>query len=87
VQHDLQREGLVLGSGWLRPLLVCGDYYSDGGSKMSKEKQESFEAVAKPLIKWLAENVHPHHTVIATSTHAELLEGQIFFPTEEFIKD
>lgn len=27
VQHDLQREGLVLGSGWLRPLLVAGDYW------------------------------------------------------------
>jgi len=37
VQHDLQREGLVLGSGRLRPLLVRGDYYSDWSSKMSKE--------------------------------------------------
>ncbi|CAI1020597.1 hypothetical protein [Serratia ficaria] len=53
---------------------------------MSKEKQESFEAVAKPLIKWLAENVHPHHAVIVTSTHAELLEGEIAVETEEFLK-
>ncbi|MGP2900537.1 hypothetical protein [Serratia ureilytica] len=54
---------------------------------MSKDKLESFEEVAKPLIKWLAENVHPHHTAIVTSTHAELLEGKMSFPTEEFIKD
>lgn len=75
-----------MGSGWLRPLLVRGGYHSDWSNEMSKEKQESFEAVAKPLIKWLAENVHPHHTVIVTSTHAELLEGEIVVETEEFLK-
>ncbi|MGE4944095.1 hypothetical protein [Yersinia enterocolitica] len=37
------------------------------------EKQISFEEASKPLIKWLAENVHPHHTVIVTSTGAELI--------------
>lgn len=87
VQHDLQHEGLVLGSGWLRPLLVAGSYRIDGNNEMSKDKQKSFEAVAKPLINWLAENVHPHHTVIVTSTHAELLEGEIVVETEEFLKD
>lgn len=87
MQHGLQHEGLVLGFGWLRPLLVAGSYRIDGDYEMSKEKQESFEAAAKPLIKWLAENVHPHHTVIVTSTHAELLEGEIVVETEEFLKD
>lgn len=43
---------------------------------MTKEQQESFREAALPLIKWLAENVHPHHTVIVTSTYAKLLEGQ-----------
>lgn len=47
----------------------------------------SFEEAAKPLIKWLAENVHPHHTVIVTSTSAELLEGSMSFQTEEYLKD
>jgi hypothetical protein len=37
VQHDLQREGLVLGSGWLRPLLVWCGYWIDGDGEMSKE--------------------------------------------------
>ena len=54
---------------------------------MSKEELSSFEEAAKPLIKWLAENEHPHHTAIVTSTHAELLESKMAFPTEEFIKD
>ncbi|WP_223497871.1 hypothetical protein [Serratia sp. JSRIV001] len=39
------------------------------------QHRNGFEEAAKPLIKWLAENVHPHHTVIVTSTNAELLEG------------
>lgn len=38
------------------------------------EQQKSFEEAARPLIKWLCENVHPHHSVIVTPTNAELLE-------------
>ncbi|WP_162837201.1 hypothetical protein [Serratia marcescens] len=52
-----------------------------------QQKIAAFEEAAKPLIKWLAENVHPHHTVIVTSTSAELLEGVVSFPTNEFLKD
>lgn len=54
---------------------------------MSNEKMKSFEEAAKPLIKWLAENEHPHHVAIVTSGHAELLESKLGFPTTEFIKD
>jgi hypothetical protein len=50
------------------------------------EKQRSFEEAAKPMIKWLAENVHPHHTVVVTSTHAELFTGQRVIHTEEFLQ-
>jgi len=42
---------------------------------VTKEQQESFKQAALPLIKWLNENVHPHHSVIVTPTNAELLEG------------
>lgn len=34
-----------------------------------------FDNSAKVLIKYLAENHHPHTTVIVTSTNAQLLEG------------
>ena len=54
---------------------------------MEKEKSESFEEAAKPLIKWLSESVHPHHTVIVTSTSAELLEAQKVIITTEYLKD
>jgi hypothetical protein len=43
---------------------------------MTKEQQQSFDAAARPLIQWLCENVHPHHSVIVTPINAELLEGQ-----------
>lgn len=43
---------------------------------MSREQQESFKEAALPLIKWLAENVHPHHTAVVTATNAELLEAK-----------
>ena len=43
---------------------------------MTEEQQESFKQAAMPLIQWLCENVHPHHTAVVTPTNAELLEGQ-----------
>ncbi|WP_261374013.1 hypothetical protein [Yersinia rohdei] len=62
-------------------------YNMGGGWHETFQKQESFKEAAKPLIKWLAENVHPHHTAIITSTGAELMMGEMSFPTEEFLKD
>lgn len=41
------------------------------------EKAESFKEAARPLIKWMAEHLHPHHTSIVTATGAELLEGEV----------
>lgn len=43
---------------------------------MTDEQRKEFEAAARPLMKWLCDNVHPHHTAIVTPTGAELLEGQ-----------
>ena len=42
---------------------------------MTEDQRKSFEEAALPLIKWLCENGHPHHTAIVTQTHAELLES------------
>jgi len=42
----------------------------------SKELLEFIE-ITKPVIKYLAENHHPHHTIIITNTNAELLEGKM----------
>lgn len=50
-------------------------------------KQEEFEEVVKPLMKWLCENTHPHTTVIVTGNVAELVEGCMVVNTDEFIID
>ncbi|PHI31177.1 hypothetical protein [Budvicia aquatica] len=47
----------------------------------------TFESAVEPAIKWLNDNVHPHHTIVITSTDAELLEGQQTHRTEKFLKD
>jgi len=51
------------------------------------EKQKEFEALAKPLIKFLNDNYCPHVSVIITPDSAELLSGEMAFYTDEFIKD
>ncbi len=53
-------------------------------------KNEDLKALlvaATPLIKYLAENHHPHMSVIVTSDSAEMVEGVMTARTDEFIKD
>ncbi len=38
-------------------------------------RSQNFKESAKPLLKYLAENHHPHTTAIITSTSIELVEG------------
>lgn len=55
--------------------------------QITKEQIDSFEEAAKPLIKWLNENCHPHVTAVVESNGAELLESSCRIKVEEFIKD
>lgn len=48
---------------------------------------DPFEEAARPLMKYLCENHHPHVTVIVTGNTCELLEGQKVFKTNEFNVD
>jgi len=54
---------------------------------MDNKKLTELLEVSKPLIKYLAENHHPHVTAIVTSDMVELLEGLMTARTSEFIKD
>jgi len=54
---------------------------------LTKEQKEEFEEKVKPVIKWLAENFHPHVTVIVENNRAEILEGSASIVTDEFIPD
>ena len=48
----------------------------------------NFEELARPMIKYLCENYHPHVTVIITPTSAELLEGlKTIGRIEDYIRD
>ena len=47
-----------------------------------------FEELARPMVKYLCENYHPHVTVIITPTSAELLEGlKNIGRVEDYIRD
>ena len=55
---------------------------------MSNEiDRENFKLAVTPLIKYLAENHHPHTTVIVDSVSAEMVEGLMTIRTDEFIVD
>jgi len=47
--------------------------------KTNEEKRPSFIEAVKPLMKWMKENCHPHHTTVVTAIDAELSEGQIAY--------
>jgi len=42
---------------------------------LTKEQLVTLKEAAMPLMQWLAENCHPHCTIIVDSEHVELLEG------------
>lgn len=67
----------------------CWQWYNMGGGfhDTFDKKSGRFEEAAAPLIKWLAENVNPHHSAIVTSIDAELVSTEYSFHTEEFLKD
>lgn len=53
-----------------------------GHDKDGYINKELFSELAKPLLKYLNENCHPHCSIIIDCNHAELLEGKIAFGSE-----
>lgn len=54
---------------------------------LNAEQIKTLEEAARPLIKWMNENCHPHCTVIVDSVGAELVEGIATVKTFEYLKD
>lgn len=54
---------------------------------LTDEQRKEFEAVVKPVMKFLNEHFHPHVMVTIDPSRAELLEGQCATVTDEFVKD
>jgi len=42
---------------------------------LPENKRKEFEQTARPLIKFLNDNCHPHTQIIITPTNAEITEG------------
>lgn len=56
-------------------------------SDKKEDRNQELEAAAKPLIKYLSENYHPHVKCIVDATSAEILEGLVAVNTREFLRD
>ncbi len=57
---------------------------------MNKEEdttQKSFEEATEVVMKYLAENHHPHTMIIINSTSAQLFEGVKVHNTEKYLLD
>lgn len=51
------------------------------------QKREEFIELVAPVMKWMAENLHPHTKIIIECNSAELVEGCIGYKNDEFIVD
>lgn len=50
-------------------------------------EHDKFETAVKPLIKYMAENHHPHMKLIVDCDSAELFESHMVVMTDEYIED
>lgn len=42
---------------------------------LTEEQRKEFEEIARPILRFLNDNCHPHVNVLITPTSAELTEG------------
>lgn len=63
----------------MRPFLMGWD--------MKTVIKSDFEVAVEQVMKYLADNHHPHTKVIIDSDSAELVEGIRTHRTDEFVKD
>ena len=54
---------------------------------LTKEQREEFEKVARPMMKYLGENHHPHVTVVIDYGKAEILERSASIVTDDYVPD
>lgn len=53
----------------------------------NQEKFAGFDEAVRPVMKWLAENCHPHMKIVIESNVAELVEGQKIIVTDDYLVD
>lgn len=57
-----------------------------GNEKKREEQRQALLEAAKPLIKYLSENHHPHVKAIVEPDRVELVEGVMSGKCEEYIQ-
>jgi hypothetical protein len=63
-------------------------FYSIIAKEHGSETVNEFEAIARPLIKFLCDNHNPHASAIITPTSAEIVEGVMSIGNvTEYIRD
>lgn len=55
--------------------------------KKPENKRQEFIELAKPLIKWMNDNMHLRAKIVIDCTSAELVSGEIGFTTDEYVRD
>lgn len=53
--------------------------------KTQEEKAAEFNNLVRPIMKWMADNLHPHTKIIIESNSAELVEGCMAVSTDEYL--
>lgn len=53
---------------------------------LTEEQNRELKEKAEALMKWMAENLHPHHLLVIENTSFQLLEGVVSSHTQRFIK-
>jgi hypothetical protein len=54
---------------------------------VTSEQREAMLQAAKPLIKWLNDNCHPHCRAVVDHINIELVGGIATHGTEQFLKE
>jgi len=54
---------------------------------LTKKQIEEMHEAAKPLIKFICDNCHPHVYIVVEPTGAELLEGVCVIKNEDYLRD
>ena len=54
---------------------------------LSKEQIAKFNEACEPLMKFLNDETDPHHSVIVTGSHSELVGGVCSHVTLKHVKD
>jgi len=54
--------------------------------KLTPEQEKELTELAKPLIKWMNENCHPHTQIVIETNSFQLLEGVIGRQVWDYIK-